>query len=578
MNRLVKPTSILALLSGILLAQNKTVIHGEDFETGGANFTSGNANMTFDIVADPDGAATQGMVGVGDLGIVRQRWGSITSTPNSITLPVGVEPGVSTFTASMKVFYPSDTTSTPPDRTGFILRWNGVNQQNSNIYYTKDDIPADTWTDLVLTDIIPATDANGAAVTSVTIIISFDDQNDDATAGTAVFIDDFSLEATVSADDPNLPVPGDFGFGEVDQNGGPIAMPLVLANSGTNNTLTVTAADLSGPSADLFSLSDVALPLDILPGESETLMISIDPGENLGLLTASLAIASNDPTTPNTTINLTATSVEPFIGKELIVNGDFETGNLEGWRQNARFNYSDAASRSGDGSGVFNLAGGAQWGEARTSIDNPDPVESIPITEEMIGKNYFYSAWYYRPSTGGPAENDTVQAIFRWNSKNPGNHTDGQKTVGSLPTDSWVRFTHSGIIPATDNDGLPVTHFVPLWSFQDVGSNATGGEIMYMDDISFKVDVPFIEPIAPLEITNLVVDTTNNLVTFNYNASIGANYAIDRSTTMLPSGQPGGWLEIEESITADEAIETYTDNGAPATSEVYFYRVRTATE
>ena len=101
---------------------------------------------------------------------------------------------------------------------------------------------------------------------------------------------------------------------------------------------------------------------------------------------------------------------------------------------------------------------------------------------------------------------------------------------------------------------------------------------MYIDDISFKVDIPFVEPIAELKISNLIVDTTNNLVSFNYNATIGANYAIDRSTTMLASGEPGGWLEIEESITANEAIETFTDNGAPADSSVYFYRVRIATD
>ena len=101
---------------------------------------------------------------------------------------------------------------------------------------------------------------------------------------------------------------------------------------------------------------------------------------------------------------------------------------------------------------------------------------------------------------------------------------------------------------------------------------------MYLDDLSFKVDVPFVETIIPLEITNLSIDLTNNFVSFDYSATPGVNYAVDRSTTMLPSGQPGGWLEIEETILATVAVETFTDNGAPDGSPVYFYRVRLAEE
>lgn len=561
---------------GAIHGQTNVTIHSEDFETGGTNFTGGNANMTFAIVADPDAGAAQGMVGSGDLAIVRQRWGSITSQPNSITLPLGVEAGVSTFTASMKILYPTGTTSVPGDRTGFILRWNGVNQQNNNIYYTKDEIPADTWTELTLTELIPAVDANGVAVTSVTVIISFDDMDDDAVAGTAVYVDDFKLEATVSADDPNFPNPSDFGFGNIDQNGGPHTKDLLLSNSGSANTLTITAADLSGPNADLFTLSDLTLPLDIAPGESEVLQVTIDPGAELGLLSASLAFTSNDPSTPMATTALSATSVEGFVGQELIVNGDFETGNIESWREDGRFTYTDEVSRSGNGSGIFTMQAGQRWGEARQNSVADDTAEqgTYNITPEMIGKNYFYSAWYYRPSTGGPADDDTIQVIFRWNAKNGGsNHTDGQTMVGNLPTDTWVRFTHSDVIPDVDLDSLPVTHFTALWSFQDVGSNSAGTEIMYIDDVTFKIDIPFEVPAAELIITNLLVDKTNNNVSFNYPATIGANYAIERSTTMLPTGEPGGWIEIDDP-TATEAIETFTDTGAAAVSPLYFYRVR----
>ncbi|MFT6182091.1 MAG: hypothetical protein ACI9NQ_000966 [Paracoccaceae bacterium] len=106
--------------------------------------------------------------------------------------------------------------------------------------------------------------------------------------------------------------------------------------------------------------------------------------------------------------------------------------------------------------------------------------------------------------------------------------------VNNIPVDTWVRFTKTDIIPPTDNDGVAVTHFLPLWSFQDVGQNSAGGGLMYMDDISFKVDVPFEEPLADLIISNLFVDKTTNSVSFNYPATIGANYAIERSITLHP--------------------------------------------
>ncbi len=571
-------TIALMLTAASLSAQSNVSILSEDFESGGNNLNRGNNGLDLILAANPAAGGT-GMVGQGDSSETASQWGALNAVPQRITLPAAAEPGVSVFTISMMVYIPTGTTFAADDRMGLVVRWNGLQTSANSNYQTIDTFTLDSWQPITLTGIIPAVDGSGNPVTEALPIISFNDRNVDAAAGVSAYIDDYNFEVSVSQDDPNFPAPVELGFGEIDQNGGPITKIINLTNSGAANTLTITAATLSGPNTDVFTLSDLSLPLEIAPGASEALEVTVDPGEALGLLTASVDFTSNDPTTPMASTTLRATSIEPFVGKELVMNGDFETGNLEGWREDNRFTYSDTVSRSGSGSGVFTLLGGQQWGEARTSsFDAPPEPGSIEITPEMIGKDYAYSGWYYRPSIGGPADNDTVQVILRWNGKNPQNHSYGRTNVGDLPTDLWAQTKGRGVIPDLDHEGVPVTHVVALWSFQDVGIDATGTEVMYIDDISIKVDIPFVEEVEPLTISNLLVDTTNNLVSFNYNATIGANYAIDRSTTMLPSGEPGGWLEIEESITADEAIETYTDNGAPAGSPVYFYRVRIATE
>jgi hypothetical protein len=574
-----KTISLIALMAsaGSLAAQSNVTILSEDFESGGNNLNRGNNALDLTLVPNPAAGGT-GTVGQGDSGEVASQWGALNAVPQTIPLPAGAEPGVSTFTISMQVYIPSDSTFQDNDRMGVIVRWNGLQTSANSNYQEISTFARDTWETISVSGIIPAVDGNGNPVTEAFPIISFNDRDDDAATGVSAYIDDYSFEVSVSSDDPNFNTPAEFAFGEVDQNGGEVTREFLLTNGGATQTLTITEATLSGTNADLFSLSDLNLPLQIAPGESERLLITIDPGDNLGFLTADLDFTSTDPSTPMSTTVLRANSVEPFVGLELVMNGDFETGNLEGWREDNRFTWSDAQARSGTGSGSFTMAAGQQWGEARTNNQFVPEIGSIEITPEMIGKDYAYSAWYFRPSTGGPADDDTVQVIFRWNGKNGAtNHSYGLRNVGDIPTDLWTRAKGRNVIPALDLDGLPVTHVIPLWSFRDVGSNSAGTETMYLDDISIKVDVPFVVPAVTPTISNLVIDRENDIVSFEYVATPGREYRIERSTTMLPTGEPGGWLELDDP-TATAEIESFSDTGALGTSSVFFYRVRLVEE
>ena len=84
--------------------------------------------------------------------------------------------------------------------------------------------------------------------------------------------------------------------------------------------------------------------------------------------------------------------------------------------------------------------------------------------------------------------------------------------------------------------------------------------------------------IRDLIITEIAVDPTNDNVSLNFQAKVGEVYIVERSTSLLPTGQPGGWLEIEDFLEAESEIQSFTDFGAASGNEKYFYRVRVAEE
>ncbi|MDB4354057.1 hypothetical protein N9Z02_02020, partial [Akkermansiaceae bacterium] len=146
--------------------------------------------------------------------------------------------------------------------------------------------------------------------------------------------------------------------------------------------------------------------------------------------------------------------------------------------------------------------------------------------------------------------------------------------VGSLPNEVWTRVSGTGVIPEIDLDGLPVTHLTILWSHEDVGADGEGGELMYLDDVSLKIDVPPLVPSGPPVITSIAHDLENDFVTLTYDGTADVTYAIDRSIGLTAEGEPEGWEELSDSESSPETARTYVDFGAPSTGETFFYRVR----
>ena len=569
-------------LSGKVGEANVIVLIEDNFDNI-RGLSAGNNAAKTTVIADPtdSGRGNVGSINIGDPAGTSP-WGELRApSPGSLNLPAESVPGQDTFDMQIDLYIPSDTTfntADGPDRFNMIIRWNGINQQNNNQKWNWDSLEADKWHTLNMAGTIRETDAEGNPTTSIVPILSFYDKTNDAEPGVAAYVDNFKIKVTTPDEDPNLAVSSVLAFGELVQGEGPFIRKIQITNSGSTQDLNISGASLLGPSKEDFQFAEDTFPVKVGPGQSVDLTLIFDPGVRLGLFEATVTLESDDENNPEVLINLSGTVLPPFEGEELIINGDFESGDLTGWRDNNRFNFTSDPVRAGEGAAVFNLAGGAQWGESRLVAPSPpatvDDPQAIEVTPDMIGKTYEYSAWYYRPAEGGMATDDTVRLILRWNKNNTNATKHGITPVGDIPVDTWFQVTGKGVIPEVGGDGEPTTSFIPIWSFQDVGSNAAGGEIMYIDEVSLKIEAP--AAADPLQITGFEIDNDKDEIRVSWNAVLGGLYAVDRSTALAGENlDEGFWEELDDSIIAEDEAPTFIDEGATSLGESkLFYRVR----
>ena len=442
-------------LSGKVGEANVIVLLEDNFDNIRGLGTGNNAGKVT-IVPDPadSGRGNVGSVNIGDPSGTSP-WGEVRAPwPGSLDIPAETVPGEESFDMQVDLYIPSDTTfnsADGPDRFNMIIRWNGLNKAAKNQKWEWDSLEADKWHTLNMSGILADADADGNPLQSIIPILSFFDKTNDAQPGVAAYIDNFKLKVTVPNEDPNLVVSTIIDYGELTQGEGPFNKRIDISNTGSTKDLNISAASFSGPDKELYSFAEDTFPLKIAPGGTASLDLIFNPGVSLGLFEASLSLASDDETSPELMVNLSGSVLAPFKGEELIINGDFESGDLTAWRDNARFNYTTETVRSGEGAGEFNLLAGQQWGEARLAAPSPpalpDSPQSLEVTPDMIGKAYEYSAWYYRPSEGGMAPDDTVAMIIRWNGVQPGSKSHAVTKVGDIPVDTWFQIKAKGEIP-----------------------------------------------------------------------------------------------------------------------------------
>jgi hypothetical protein len=83
-------------------------------------------------------------------------------------------------------------------------------------------------------------------------------------------------------------------------------------------------------------------------------------------------------------------------------------------------------------------------------------------------------------------------------------------------------------------------------------------------------------PPAPLDFTSIVRSTNGSSVTLTIQSRPGRTYAVEFSTAMNPAGQPGGWVELTDSLQSTGAQTIYVDSIASNLLRA-FYRARDIT-
>ncbi|MDA7508756.1 choice-of-anchor D domain-containing protein [Akkermansiaceae bacterium] len=415
-------------------------------------------------------------------------------------------------------------------------------------------------------------------------------------------------------DDPNISAANALNFGDIKVGGETATETIVFTNTGQAQNLVISELTLGGERPDAFSLNAPDLPLVIAPGAEAQIELSVTPGDIEESVSAELIVTSNDTSDGEIIVRFGARFFVPFGNEGTLwfvgVDDDGQDGDGNASLNDpAFFNGVDFFASGVQESGEDILPGNpANTGGAGNNRDVDDDYyfagsyntvvdggDYTPVGDVDVNESYFDRAltngdpnmrWHFNvPRTVGPNDAFTFTVDFyNLNESDPTVESgydltffvDG-KQIGEMQPHSEVDFSAAQSWDFTLDDlggtaelGAGFDHYV------EVRSTPTGSSRWASLDYA-KVDI-IAGANQDLIITELSVDPDNNNVTFSFQAKVGLIYAVDRSTTLRSSGEPGGWLEINDSLVAQSEIQSFTDPGAAADNAKFFYRVRVAEE
>ena len=415
-------------------------------------------------------------------------------------------------------------------------------------------------------------------------------------------------------DDPNISAASALNFGDIEVGGETATETIVFTNTGQAQNLVISELTLGGERPDAFSLNAPDLPLVIAPGAEAQIELSVTPGDIEESVSAELIVSSNDTSDGEIIIRFAARFFEPFADENTLwyIGNEDDAQDGDGnasLNDRAYFNGLDFFVSGVQESGEDILPGNpANTGGAGNNRDVDDDYyfsgsyntvvdggDYTPVGEVEANESYYDRAltngdpnmrWHFNvPKSVGPNDAFTFTVDFyNLSESDPASESsydltffvDG-KQIGEMQPHSEADFSAAQSWEFTVDDlggtaelGAGFDHYV------EVRSTPTGSSRWASLDYA-RVDVI---PGAnqDLIITELSVDPDNDNVTFSFQAKVGLIYAVDRSTTLRSSGEPGGWLEINDSLVAQSEIQSFTDPGAAAGNAKFFYRVRVAEE
>ncbi|MDB4754243.1 choice-of-anchor D domain-containing protein [Akkermansiaceae bacterium] len=417
-------------------------------------------------------------------------------------------------------------------------------------------------------------------------------------------------------DDPNIAAETAVNFGDFPIESAASTETIAISNTGLTQDLVITELTLGGDNADLFSITNApALPITVAPGADTQIEVTLTPGAIEQSVSATLTVTSNDTTEVTQVVFLAAKIFIPFNdeGTLWFVGTDDDGQDGEGdsiFDDAAFFNGTDFFVSGVQENGTQDLPGnpanigGPSGGERdidddfyfagvyNTVVDGGDytPVGIVAANERYYDRALTTGdpnmRWHFNvPDTVGP--NDAFTFTIDYYSLDDDNapevsgfdltfFVDGQQIGDMQPhTDDNLAAAQSWDFTLDDLGG--VAELGPGFDhYVEVKGQSTGSARWANLDYA-KLDITP-GAIRDLVITEIAVDPTNDNVTFSFQARVGEVYVVERSTSLLPTGQPGGWLEIEDFLEAESEIQSFTDFGAASGNEKYFYRVRVAEE
>lgn len=394
-------------------------------------------------------------------------------------------------------------------------------------------------------------------------------------------------DTLIVVDDPNLsistanPLSGTTLTTEDD----PITVDIALENTGASNNLTIdNTTAITGDDASSYSML-TTLPLDIPPGGSSMLQIQLDPTGSARLSSASLALSTNDVSTPTFTIPLEARILEP--GGNQLLNGNFESDPTSPINWNS--------------SGNTILAEGIAPGSTFSASLAPGENLSQEVSAEP---DWFVECFFQSPDTfdrafniliHGPGGNINLRfqgtaegADQTWNLFDNVTQNDAWGAAIALPP-VQPGATYQLRIIGRAWDGIAPTYDLELSAPNSVGvaASVTGlGRFQtqiptgppnlvrfstefgaspgfVVDDVIFKNGTPL--PSGAPEISSLVFDPSAQTSTLTFSTLLGVLYSLEASNDLE------NWGELDD-FSGTGPDQVYIENGV--TSPRRFYRLR----
>ncbi len=421
--------------------------------------------------------------------------------------------------------------------------------------------------------------------------------------------------------DPQAVAPAVLDFGTLPDGSGPVSATLALQNVGGTQTLEVMEVWLLGPLAEQFTVT--AFPATVPPGGSGNITVSFDPQGGDGEFFAQLEITTNDPIKPLIVVPVRAlvALTNPLLAWwPLDDDANDASGNgFDGFVFEPVIFGDEGANAATGSSAYFESAG---------HISVPFDPRLNPGVQAPNGSGSFsVTLWAYPTVIGGghrspftsredngvtvngpiiysaPINEATASQWQYWAGNNGGtgqwNSIDGG---GVVAAETWVHVAITYDAATTTRrmflDGVQVVSQVQGVSpnaVRDIhiGSGQDDGLNFYwegrIDDVGlFRIALTEAQvqqvmtggvgsltgpPPAPgpFAVTAVTGGPATGQFTLTWSSTSGANYRVQRSTTMLT------WADLGQVIPGAGTSTSFTDTSLPPPAEApqgVYYRVR----